>query len=256
MTHPPAASCWAVVPRPQPNAPWRLLCLPHAGAGASTYFAWGAALQPARIEVYALQYPGRENRLAEQRIEDARTMASALADEWPALVAGGASVAVFGHSMGALLGYELTAELVRRNVRPLPRRLFLSGHNAPHLPSQRPNLHLLPERDFLPAVARCYGNLPAELINDPEMAALIAPVLRGDFALVEKYVWRDTPPLPVPLTIFGGLKDPWTSREGLELWSRHATAVSPLRMLPGDHFFHQQARADVIGAITADLSQS
>ncbi len=253
MNRADAVSRWTIIPRPQSGAAWRLLCLPHAGAGASTYFTWGAALLPARIEVRALQYPGRENRLAETRIEDARAMASALADAWSGLAAGTPSVALFGHSMGALLVYELAAELVRREVRPLPQRLFVSGHNAPHLPSHRPHLHTLPERDFLPAVARHYGNIPAELMNDPEIAALISPVLRADFTLVENYRWRETPPLPMPLSVFGGLEDPWTSRAGLAQWSQHTSGGCPLRMLPGDHFFPQKARVDLHAAIVADL---
>ena len=141
-------SRWLVAPRPQPGARWRLVCLPHAGAGASTYFAWGAALQPAGIEVRSVQYPGRENRLAEPLIAEARAMVVALAEQWPAL-AGEGPCALFGHSMGALLGFELARELERRGTTNPPRHLFLSGRNPPPAPPKLPSLAALPDEAFL-----------------------------------------------------------------------------------------------------------
>ena len=242
-----------MIPRPQPGARLRLVCLPHAGAGASTFFSWGLALQPAGIEVRAVQYPGRENRFAEPCLTEAQAMVRALADAWPE-IGGGGRCALYGHSMGALLGFELALELAQRGVAHPPQHLFLSGHNPPHVPSRLPTLHTLPDAEFLPAVARHYGNLPQELIADREMAALITPILRADFTLVDEYAWRRSGPTDTPLTILGGASDPWTSEAELAQWERHTRGKFVQQMFPGDHFFHQQRRAEVLGMVTAALA--
>lgn len=246
------ATRWYLNPRPQPQAGVRLICLPHAGGGASTYFAWGAALEPAGIEVRAVQYPGRETRFGETCITDAYTMIRALADAWNEITSG-ESCAIFGHSMGALLGFELSVELTQRAVRNPPRHVFLSGHNPPDVPSRLPTLHTLPDAQFLRSVATHYGNLPAELITNPEMAALITPILRADFTLVDEYAWRGTGPATSPLTVLGGANDPWTSELELAQWHRHTRGPFRLQMFPGDHFFHQQHRAAVAEVLTASL---
>lgn len=247
-----------MIPRPLPYPTWRLVCLPHAGAGASTYFSWGAALQPAGIEVRAVQYPGRETRLAEAPLDDVRTMVAALADAWPAIAGSRAPVAVFGHSMGALLAYELMVELTGRRVHPAPTRLFLSGANAPHVPLRRPRLHHLTEVEFLPAVAKCFGNLPVDLMNHPQFAAVFSGVLRADFRLVERYDRRASIALSIPLSVFGGRDDPWTSPSELRAWNDCTTAGMTLRLLRGDHFFHQEkhARTEVFRAVIEDLAGS
>lgn len=244
---------WVTIPRPQPAAPLRLVCLPHAGAGASTFFPWGATLQPAGIEVRSVQYPGRENRLGETCLDEAGTMIRALADAWPE-ISGGGRCALYGHSMGALLGFELAEELAKRGVANRPQHLFLSGHNPPHVASRLPRLHTLPDGEFLAAVAQHYGNLPAELIADRELAALISPILRADFRLVHEYRWRASEPTMTPLTVLGGTNDPWTTETELAEWSRHTRGTFQQRMFPGDHFFHQQQRAPVLALVRAELA--
>ncbi|ACB75242.1 Thioesterase [Opitutus terrae PB90-1] len=241
-----------MVPRPQPAARLRLVCLAHAGAGASTFFSWGAALQSAGIEVRAVQYPGRENRYGEPCLPQAPAMVQALADAWPEIAPG--PCALYGHSMGALLGFELARELARRGAANPPRHLFLAGHNAPHLPSRLPLLHTLPDGEFLPAVARHYGNLPAELIADREMAALLGPILRADFQLVNEYAWRDAGPVDAPLTVFGGTEDPWTSEPGLAAWSRHTRGRCQLHLFAGGHFFPQAHRTALLARLQATLA--
>jgi medium-chain acyl-[acyl-carrier-protein] hydrolase len=246
-------AAWVLVPRPIAAPRLRLICLPHAGAGASTFFSWGASLQPAGIEVRAVQYPGREHRLAEPCVASAPALVRALADAWSE-IAGGGPCALFGHSMGAILGFELACELARRGHVALPAHLFLAGHNPPHVPSRLPTLHTLPDGQFLPAVAQHYGNLPAELIADREMAALFAPILRADFTLVDQYVWRRTGPVGMPLTAFGGTTDPWTSPGELAEWARHTRAAFRLQLFPGGHFFPAAHRPALLAAIQADLA--
>lgn len=253
MSGTPGASRWFTTPRPQPGARWRLICLPHAGAGASTYFAWGSALQPAGIEVRAVQYPGRENRLGDPLISNAPAMVAALADHWPAL-AGTGACALYGHSMGALLGFELAVELARRGATNLPQHLFLSGRNPPPAPPKLPPLGPLPDAEFLAGVAQRYGNLPAALLADPEMRALLTPILRADFRLVDDYVGQPSVQIDAPLTILGGTQDPFTTAAELAEWRHHTRAACRVLHFDGDHFFPQKMRGDVVAVVVAALS--
>lgn len=241
------------VPRPVPAARLRLVCLPHAGAGASTYFIWGRKLDVAGIEVRAVQYPGRETRLAEACIADGRTMLGQLADAWPAL-SGGGPCALYGHSMGAVLGFELAAELERRGAENRPRRLILSGCNPPHIPLRVPPLHALPESEMLALLQSRYGNLPAELLADRSFLDLIAPVIRADFALVANYVWRGSGPVAAPLTILGGTADPETTAAELIQWDRHTRGGCRVQLFPGDHFFNQKRREEVLALVAKELA--
>ena len=243
---------WFTIPKPNASARMRLVCLPHAGAGASSFFMWGAALAPHGIEVRVIQYPGRENRLSEPLIDAQGPMTRALAEIWPTVCAG-KPTALFGHSMGALLGYELAVELAQRGG-PAPVHLFVSGRNPPHVPPKLPPIHDLPQAEFLEAVGARYGNLPKEVIADPEMASLIAPILRADFALVDTYRWTARPIPSMPLGVFGGTRDPWTSSDALAAWKDYTSGATTGRMIDGDHFFHQRSRNEVIAAVSSDLA--
>ena len=240
------------MPRSNPAARLRLICLPHAGAGASTYFAWGAALHPAGIEVRSVQYPGREGRFAETPLRDARTMVDALADAWREMTGGG-RCALYGHSMGALLGFELAAELARRGVANPPVQLFLGGHQAPHLPYRAPSVATLPDAEFLPAVSEHFGGIPEALLQDADFAAMIRGTLRADFSLVENYRWSGAGPLDLPLGISGGTEDRWTSERELEGWRSHTRGRCTVRLHPGGHFFNVSDRDAVLAAIIAAL---
>ena len=246
---------WVQVPRPLPRARCRLVCLPHAGAGASTYFGWGRLLEGAGIEVRAVQYPGRETRLAENAIADGPALLRALADAWPE-ISGSGACALYGHSMGAMLGFELAVELARRGAPHQPRHLFLSACNPPHLPLRVPALHTLPDAEMFAALQGRYGNLPAELLADRSFLELIAPAIRADFALVTSYVWEHTGPLDVPLTILGGTEDPETTPAELAEWSRHTRAACRVQLFPGDHFFNQQRRGEVLAVIKSELAKA
>ncbi|MBM3851893.1 MAG: thioesterase [Verrucomicrobia bacterium] len=258
MTNPrptPPAGSWWTTPRRPSHARLTLVCLPHAGAGASSYFAWGAALQPEGIEVRAVQYPGRENRLAEPLIDTAPRMVQALANVWPALGGNGAC-ALFGHSMGALLAFELALELRRRGTANPPQRLFLSGRNPPGTPLKKPPIHHVPDAEFRREIATRYGSLPPEVLADSEMLALVTPILRADFKLVDTYRPTAAPPLETPLEVFGGTDDPWTTAAELDQWRAHTRGECRVRLFRGDHFFHQKARDEVIAAVRAELAPS
>lgn len=240
-------SKWIICPRPEPQAPLRLFCLPHAGGGASAYVPW-AQQMPADIEVCAVQLPGRETRLDETAFTRMLKLIDALeAGLLPYL---DRPFALFGHSMGALTGYELSRRLQARGVQPV--RLFVSAHRAPHLPDRDNPVHALPEPEFLDELRRLNGT-PEDVFRDDELREMVVPALRADFELCETYDHRAADPLDCPITALGGLADENVSREELDAWAAHTRADFAVRMFPGDHFYLHQARSFLLPILAREL---
>lgn len=230
------------------NAALRVFCLPHAGAGASAYRLWNRELPP-ELQLCPVQLPGRENRLGERPREDARILTRALADALRPFL--DRPYVVFGHSMGALLAYELTCELRRRKLQ-LPEHLFLSAHRAPHVPGRLPHIHLSDRAAFRAELKQMDGT-PAAVLEQEELMQIAEPILRADFKLCETYTWEPTEALDIPMSVFGGLHDTRVSRAVLEPWQQHSRRPVQLRMFPGGHLFVQQCRSEVVSAMLEGL---
>jgi medium-chain acyl-[acyl-carrier-protein] hydrolase len=241
---------WLAYREVNPRARLRLFCFPYAGGGASAYRGWAAAL-PADVEVCPVQLPGRESRLREPAIDRPEPLIQALADALQAHFS--LPFAFFGHSMGAMLAFELTREL-RRRGGPLPLHLFVSGRRAPQVPAREPDIHDLPEPEFLAKLRELNGT-PEEVLQHAELMRLLLPVLRADFAVNETYVFHPEEPLDLGISGFGGLGDAEVSREDIVPWSEHARGAFRLRMLPGDHFFLHSARDLLTEAVARDLAE-
>lgn len=248
MSTRPPTDRWITRPRPLPRARLRLFCLAHAGGGASAYRGWADAL-PADVEVCPVQLPGRENRLAEPAFDRLVPLVEALAqaiDPWLDL-----PFALFGHSNGALIGFELS-RLLRARGRPGPRHLFASGRRAPDLPAETEPIHALPEAEFLAELEKL-GGIPATLLEHRELLELLVPTLRADVTMHETYVFGEEAPLAFPITAYGGETDPRVSRAQLEAWGRHTAGPFVMRIFPGGHFYLQEDRATVLRTLSSDL---
>jgi medium-chain acyl-[acyl-carrier-protein] hydrolase len=162
--------------------------------------------------------------------------------------------AFFGHSMGALIAFELARKL-RRSRGPAPLRLFLSGRRAPHLPPSRRPIHHLPEAEFRQEVRLLEGT-PEEVLSNEELMQILLPVLRADFAVCETYVYSAEEPLDMPLSVFGSTNDPEVNREELEAWRSQTTGSMTLRIFEGNHFFLHPMRLALTDAIAQDISPS
>jgi surfactin synthase thioesterase subunit len=237
---------WLGNAEPRPTAEVQLFCLPYAGSGASAFRAWQAAFGP-RVEVLPVQLPGREQRMRERpAVEPARVAAviAAAADR---------PYAVFGHSMGGRLGFEVVREL-RRTGGPLPARLYPSATNPPHLPTSGPfaGLSRMDDGELTRRLAEG-GGVPAEVLAVPELFTLFLPVLRADLGWVDDYVYTDGPPVPVPVVAFAGEEDPVAPPDRMAGWQRHTEATFRLHVLPGGHFFLHEHVDRLAGLITGDL---
>jgi medium-chain acyl-[acyl-carrier-protein] hydrolase len=221
-----------------------IFCFPYAGGGSNAFQLWPAAL-PGDIEVVTIQYPGRENRLLDP---PHRHMDALIADLYPQLLMAlpARPYLFFGHSMGALVAFELTRRL-RREGHSGPAALILSGAPAPHRRHRHPTLHNLPQEQFMGELRRLNGT-PEEILNNTALMELIEPTLRADFEVCETYAAPEGAALNLPVYVFGGDDDDVTLDE-LGDWQRYAQSDIRLRVFPGDHFFINSSLNEVAAAI-------
>jgi surfactin synthase thioesterase subunit len=205
------------------------------------------------VELHLVQYPGREMRVKETPLTSMDAMRSTLREELKPLF-DDKPFAFFGHSMGALTAFELTREL-QASAGPLPRHLFLSGRQAPHIPGPVLDVPKLDDATFLDAVGRRYNALPAELLANREILEIVLPSLRADFTLMERYTHRDAPPLGVALTLLNGKEDPWIDENGLRGWERHTTRPVRQHAFAGGHFYLPAAAKELRAIVLATLSE-
>lgn len=242
---------WLAFYRPRSGAQIRLFCFPYAGGSARAYRNWPDLLPPT-IEVCAVELPGRGHRFS----SPPRLCLDTLVQEMLAALQPmfDRPWALFGHSLGAVLAYEVA----RRQAvggGALPRRLFISGQRAPHRPDPKPPLHRLPEDELLKEI-RKLGGTPPEVFAQPELLDLFIPILRADFEMGETFTYTIADPLPCPISAFGGTEDPEISDEDVANWERYTGGGFRIRRFPGDHFFLHQCEAEVIAAIVEDLCGS
>lgn len=244
------ADRWLLRPRRQAAARVSLICLPHAGAGASAFARWAALMSPS-IEVVCVQPPGRESRSAEAAIPSTVGLARSIAEVAEPVLE--RPYALFGHSFGAMVAYELAREL-RGLGHPEPVRLFVSASRGPYQPWEHPSIHHLDDLALAREVERRYGTpVPAEVLESPELRGLFLPPLRADLEAVEAYAHVDGEPLACPISAFAGDSDGMANADTVAGWARATAGGFRLRVIRGGHFFVRSAVADVIGAIERDL---
>ncbi|TMC05161.1 MAG: thioesterase [Chloroflexi bacterium] len=229
-------------PRPEDVA---LYCLPYAGGGVGVYREWRGRIPG--VEVVPVHLPGRNGRIRERPYTSVDELVGDLATAMePRLHR---PFAVFGHSMGALLAFELTRQLRRRGL-PRPRVLFASGAVAPQ---RRRRKEVASDPRELIMRIRDLGGPGLEALRNPELLRLVLPWLRADFQLVDGYVYQDQPPLDCPIHAFCGSRDPEVSGEDAEGWLAQTSAGGAVRVLPGDHFFLDESREALLAAVGGEI---
>jgi medium-chain acyl-[acyl-carrier-protein] hydrolase len=230
-----ALDSWIPARKPKPKTRLRLFCFPYAGASASIFRHWSEAL-PAEVEVCPIQLPGRGTRLTEPPFIQLSPLVDALAQAVAPLL--DKPFAFFGHSLGALIGFELARRL-RGQYGAHPARLLVSALRAPQLPGRGAPIHALPEGEFIAELRRLNGT-PMAVLDHKELMEIMLPLLRADFALYEKYEYSPEPPLNCPISAFGGMQDCRVRESDLAAWRVQTNVSFSLRMFPGDHFFWTQ----------------
>jgi medium-chain acyl-[acyl-carrier-protein] hydrolase len=235
--------------QPNSTAPLRLFCFPNAGGGVAVLHGWLKGL-PSSIQVCPLQLPGRENRRLERPFNRMDPLVGELADAIEPFL--DRDFTFFGHSLGALVAFEVARELRRRNRR-VPSQLFASARVPPQERIILPPIHALTEAQFISELQHRYNAIPDVILADRELMTLYLPVLRADLEIIEKYLYQPEEPLACPISVFGGTEDPTISAGQLKDWRLQTSGAFRLRMFPGDHFFPKTSREKFVEAIAEDL---
>ena len=249
QSSPPTPGSWLWPYSPEPRAGGvRLICFSHAGGGGAAYRSWPADLPPS-VGLHAVTLPGREDRLIERPLTDIRQVVDEICRVLEPLL--DRPFAIFGHSLGAIIGSEVALALHRTTGRQ-PVHLFVSGCRALHEVADPSRRHLWSDADLL-ALLRDLNGTPAELLASPDFVPFILRAFRADLALLADYRYRTGDRLDIPITAFGGTDDPTVDSAQLYAWAEITDGPNDVITFSGDHFYLRKQQAALLRAIVARL---
>lgn len=247
MTNSTIASLWIKRFHPADANATRLVCFPYAGGSATFYHPFSAALSP-QLEVLAIQYPGRQDRRREPFAESIAQLADAVVAELTAFA--DRPMAMFGHSMGAVLAFEVAARLEREGRQDV-RAVFASGRRAPSR-CREEDVHLRDDAGIVSELRRINGT-DARLLGDKDMLPLIVPTVRADYRLIETYRLDQYRTLRSPIIVLRGAHDVLVTPDEAAAWREHTTGGFDLHTYDGDHFYLNEAMDDVAAMVARTL---
>lgn len=224
-----------------------LLCLPHAGGNAGFYRPLARVLAPL-VDVLAVQYPGRQDRADEPLLDDLDGLVEGLFEDVRRQLLG--PVALFGHSMGAAVAFELARRLHRAGTGP--SALFVSARRAPCLERGDGTVHSSSDAALLDLLRR-YDGTHRDVLGSDEILARALPVLRADCKAAETYRYRPGPALTCPVYAFAGDEDPLVTAREVGAWAVHTTGAFSHRVFPGGHFYLRDRHVAVAAAVRAEI---
>ncbi|MGC4892210.1 thioesterase II family protein [Micromonospora sp. DT31] len=239
---------WLRCYHPNPDGAVQLVCLPHAG-GSASYFAPFVTQVGSGAEVLAVQYPGRQDRRAEPPVTDLMRLADEVHEVLTARM--DRPLALFGHSMGAVVAYEVALRLEAGGVDPV--HLFVSGRPAPAR-RREGDLRIRDDADVLAEIAMLQGTADT-LLADQEVMAMVMPALRGDYQAVEAYRHDPARRLRCPVTVLVGDHDPRATLDDARAWREHTVGPTDVRVFPGGHFYLDAQRSAVAAVVTGVLAE-
>lgn len=227
-----------------PDARSRLLCLPHAGGSASYFFPVSRRLTP-QVEVLAVQYPGRQDRHAEPCVDTIE----GLADQVSAAMAPWLDrpLALFGHSMGAAVAFEVAMRLERTGTAPAA--LFVSGRRAPSR-FREETVHLRDDDGVL-AEVRLLSGTASQVLADDDLIRMALPAIRNDYRAIELYRGQPDATVRCPVYALVGDDDPKATIAEVDAWREHTNGDFELQIFPGGHFYLDQQVTGVLEKITS-----
>ncbi len=223
----------------------KVFCFPFAGGSASAYRLWKDYL-PEEVDVYAVQLPGREERISDPLITDLKASVEKMASEILPLL--DKDFVFFGHSMGAVMALELAQTLEQQNK--IPAQVIVSARCSPLLTDPETQIHQLSDKDFVQAI-RDYNGTSEIVLQNKELMAMFLPILRADFEMSETYQYSHAKPLSCPLTAICGVEEKELEERHISGWKAVTTGPFATKMFSGGHFFIK----DEIEALSLYLNQ-
>jgi pyochelin biosynthetic protein PchC len=225
------------------------VCFPHAGGAATFFYSFSAALKP-RVDVLAVQYPGRQDRRTHPCVKSVPELVDPIVEALKGWL--DRPIALFGHSMGATVAFEVARRL-EQEYDTVPAALFVSGRRKP---AQQREMGLSNRSDdVLIMELQLLSGTDTRLLDDEEVLRMIVPALRGDYQAMECYRYQPGPNLTCPIIAFTGDKDPKVSIDEARGWSEYTTGPFELQIFSGGHFYIIPQQTDVITAISRRLER-
>ncbi|HKX28577.1 MAG TPA: alpha/beta fold hydrolase [Blastocatellia bacterium] len=229
----------------------KMFCFPYAGGSAMIFRRWADSLPPT-VQVIPVELPGRGARLKEEPLVSLPVLIDELEPRIHPLL--DQPFVLFGHSMGAMIAFELARALRRKHGRE-PQALLVAGRRAPQIPWTEPVTYDLPRDEFIEELIKLDGT-PKEVLEHAELMELMIPLLRADFQLVQTYQYQAGTPLQCPISVYGGLEDHETPREKLLPWKEMTASGFAVQMLPGDHFFIRSNQSQLLELVGRELREA
>lgn len=246
MKHTMRNNRW-LVGRPLAEPRLRLFCFAHAGGSATDFMPWQAQAAP-HVEVCGIQLPGRGARWS----EEPRMAMPVLVETIAHVIASHAEIpfALFGHSLGAILAFEV-ARYCQSHGLPAPVRLLVSGSSAPcHFGGHQ--WHALADDELIEVLKQLNGT-PAEFLEHKELMQLVLPMLRADFELVSSYAYREGARLDMPITALAGTADEHVQLDTLSGWEGETHGAYDQHQFAGGHFFIRERSDEVLACVMGKL---
>jgi medium-chain acyl-[acyl-carrier-protein] hydrolase len=226
----------------------RLFCFPYAGGSSEIYRSWQRWF-PEQVDLCLVHLPGRGKHMSKPAFTQTVPLVSAIVERIIPEI--NVPYALYGHSMGATISFEVIRELSSRRCAG-PQHLFVSGHRAPQWPRTEPATFHLPHNEFVAELKRLNGT-PTEVLDNPELMELFIDLLRADFQMVETYQYHPKEQLSCPITVYGGLDDQCVTQESCRAWQEQTSARCRVTMVKGDHFFIRNPKPDFVTAFQQDV---
>ncbi|MCB2298659.1 thioesterase II family protein [Clostridium tagluense] len=226
-----------------------LFCLPYAGGSETIYYKWKKHLHPS-IQVVPIELKGRGKRFGEffyESLEEAvddifENIKDKIVDD---------DFAIYGHSMGSLLAYELYYKISELNLRK-PKHIFFSGYKAPSIVRERENTYTLPNYEFMKKVMEL-GGTPEELMKNKELLQIFLPIIRSDFKILETYNYEEREEkIQCDVSILNGRQDS-INLEELLTWKNHVCRGFKVYNFEGNHFFINSNVENITSIINTTL---
>ncbi|MEV5650545.1 alpha/beta fold hydrolase [Nocardia sp. NPDC052254] len=227
-----------------------LVCFPHAGGSAISFGSLAKWVGP-EYDVFAVQYPGRQDRRLEPLIDTIDDLVAGLLPELADAARAAESFSIFGHSMGSVVAFEACRRLEQQGMTATA--LFASGRRAPSWTrSDRTPIHTFGDRDLADHLLN-FGGTPAALLEDPEFRELILSITRNDYRAIETYRCAPDALVGCPMVALTGDRDPDASLADIESWSAHTSGSFVTKSFPGGHFY-LDANARAVAQLIRDQS--